>query len=242
IPPHDTLAAAFVLAQTAPYFPEGTLHVAVVDPGVGTERAILAARLGGQAFLLPDNGVLTFLAEALPLESMVIVRNLKYLPAAEPSMTFHGRDVFAPIAGAILNGEDIHDLGPQPDRYKMLDVKAPRKEGEALAGEVIYVDRFGNLITNISESLVNDTFHEIENLLVRCNGETIGNLQASYGHVQIGQPLALFNSMGLLEIAVNRQRACDVLGIGVGTEVWVEHRPRRRLSSHKVGHLKSKQD
>jgi len=221
VPPQDVLSGAVVLAEAAAYFPAGTLHVVVVDPGVGTERSILIARFGEQHFLFPDNGVITLIAQRLPLKAIFSVRNARYLPAREPSRTFHGRDVFAPVAGLVLNGLDISKLGPQPDRYKLLDVPTVRQEPDRLVGSVIYADRFGNLISNIRESQVCGCFPAMERVRVYCGGTEIGPLVGAYGFAEEGQPLALFNSMGALEIAVNKGSAREVLGLDVGAEVNV---------------------
>ncbi|MHC4294610.1 MAG: SAM hydrolase/SAM-dependent halogenase family protein, partial [Planctomycetota bacterium] len=121
VPPQDILRGGMVLAQVAQYYPPETLHLIVVDPGVGTERRILAGRFGGQRFLFPDNGIITFVAQSTPLDELVVVRNTKYLPVRQPSQTFHGRDIFAPLAGHLLSGVQLDKLGPRPDTYKMLD-------------------------------------------------------------------------------------------------------------------------
>jgi len=222
IPAHDVLSAGFVLAQVAPHFPAGTVHVVVVDPGVGTERRILAASFGGQRFLFPDNGVITFVAETMPLEKIVVVRNTKYLPQAGPSATFHGRDIFAPIAGHVLGGVDIGQLGPQPDTYKLLDVPAPTTQGDALIGQVIYVDPFGNLVSNITDEALMQTHPALDRVRVFCAGCDVGPLQGAYGFVDEGQALAIVNSMGRIEVAVNRGRAADALGAGLGTEIRIQ--------------------
>lgn len=221
IPPHDVMAGAFVWAQATPYFPGGTIHVGVVDPGVGTDRGILAAALGGQIFLMPDNGLISLVAAVLPLEAIVTVRNKRYLPQAEASRTFHGRDVFAPLAGEIMNGLDIYELGTQPETYKTLDIPDPLRDGDSLVGQVLYVDRFGNLISNISRGTVAEDWPNISSMGVTLAGRDIGPLRETYGVVKVGQPLALFNSMDLLEVAINQEKACDVLGAGVGAEVRV---------------------
>lgn len=224
IPPQDVLSAAFVLAHAAPYYPPGTLHMVVVDPGVGTDRRILAARFGEQLFLFPDNGVITFVAERMPLEGIVAVRNTKYLPSAEPSRTFHGRDLFAPIAGHLLNGLDIAKLGPQPDSYKLLDFPAPIPQETHILGQVIYVDRFGNLVSNIPEQMVRHRYAELDKMRVICAERDAGMFQGTYAFVEPGKPLALFNSMGYVEVAVNRGRACDVFNAEIGTEVRIVER------------------
>ena len=233
IPPHDVPAGAFVWAQAAPCFPEGTVHVGVVDPGVGTRRRILAAVMGGQTFLMPDNGLISFMAAVLPMEAIVVVRNTRSLPSAEASKTFHGRDIFAPLAGQIMNGLDIHELGTQPRTYKTLDVPEPLQDAGSLVGRVLYVDRFGNLISNISRKAVVDRWPALAGLSVTCAGRDVGMLRETYGAAKAEQSLALFNSMGLLEVAVNQGRACDVLGAGVGAEVRLSPRqPATDASDH----------
>jgi S-adenosylmethionine hydrolase len=218
VPPHNILAGAFTLAQTAPYFPPGTLHVVVVDPGVGTDRAILAARFGQQTFLFPDNGVITLVAEVMPLTALHACRNAQYVPN-RTSTTFQGRDVFAPVAAQILNGLNIARLGPQPTTHKLFDLPQPTVENNRIAGQVIHVDHFGNLITNISQSIVRENFTDWGSLAVTCNARKVGELVATYGLVEVGEALAVFNSMDLLEIAVNQGRADESFEAGIDTPV-----------------------
>jgi len=218
---HEVLEAAFILASSAPWFPPGTLHVVVVDPGVGSDRRIMVGRFGGHTFLFPDNGVISLIAESMPLEAIFTVRNTRFLPPAPPSRTFHGRDIFAPVAAEILNGLDISRLGPQPDTYKRLDIPGAAMSGDALGGQVIYIDRFGNLISNIAQSDVAARWPDVSALRIDCAGAEIGPLQGAYAFVDRGRPLALFNSMHLLEVAVNRGRACDFLGADIGAEVRI---------------------
>ena len=225
IPAHDILTGAIILSQAAAYFPPGTLHVAVVDPGVGTDRKILAANFGHQSFLFPDNGVITFVAESMAMESIVSVRDQRFIAAGEVSTTFQGRDVFAPLAGHILNGLDIARLGPRPDTYKTLDLPAPIQREEGLYAQVIHVDRFGNLISNISPRDIAQLPTPAGGLRVRCAGRDVGPIQSTYAMVDPGQPVALMNSMGLLEVGVNHGRACDVLSAGIGTEIVVAESP-----------------
>lgn len=221
VPPQDVLAGAVVLAQAAPYFPAGTLHVVVVDPGVGGDRRILAAKMGGHTVLVPDNGIISFLADKLPLESIFVVRNTEYLPIRDPSMTFHGRDIFAPVAGHILNGLDIAKLGPPPKTYKLLDIPTAEPTGDHIAGQVIYIDHFGNLVSNIPEQMVRARYGELGRVHVTCAGRSVGPLQGAYSFVEPGEVLAVFNSMGYLEVAVNQGRACDSLAAGIGAEIRV---------------------
>jgi len=220
VTPGDVLAGAYVLVHSAPHFPPGTVHVVVVDPGVGTQRRILAGRFGRQVYLFPDNGIITLVAQKLPMEALFSVRNPDFLPPPSAAgMTFHGRDIFAPVAGHILNGLDIRRLGPTPKTYKTLEVPAARLEGGGIVGQVVYVDRFGNLVSNIPWEMVRRAVRDPDRATVRCAGRDVGPLRGTYGFAEPGRPLALINSMSLVEVAVNGGRASDALGAGVGSEV-----------------------
>ena len=221
IPPHQIMSGAFVLAGAAPYFPIGTLHVVVVDPGVGTDRAILIGQFGGQVFIFPDNGIITFIKEVLPLEGLVVVRNFNFLPEKGICPVFHGRDLFAPLAGQILSGADIAQFGPTPSRYKLLELPATYSQEKDLIGQVIHVDRFGNLISNITERNVRERWGKMESLQVDCQAQRVGFLAGTYGLVGQDTSLALFNSTGYVELAVNQGRACDVFKAGLGAEVRI---------------------
>ncbi|HAU36368.1 MAG TPA: hypothetical protein DCX07_01455 [Phycisphaerales bacterium] len=224
VPAHDVLAGAYILAQAAPCFPSGTLHVAIVDPTVGTDRRILAMRLGGQEFLVPDNGIITMVARGRPLEAIFAVRSTQYVPSGGAARTFHGRDVFAPVAAHLLNGLEMSRLGPVPETYRLLELPEPAERGDELVGQVIHVDRFGNCVSNIEEAALLAKFPDLARAGVACAGRDVGAIQGAYAFVGIGSPLALVNSMGLLEVAVNQGRACDALGAGVGSEVRVGRR------------------
>ena len=221
VAPQDILQAAFIMAQSCPNFPPDTLHVVVVDPTVGTSRTLLAGRFGGQYFLFPDNGVISFIAQALPLEALHAVRNTAYLPAISPSMTFHGRDVFAPLAAQILNGLDISRLGPQPDRYTLLDLPIPNLSNGALVGRIVHEDRFGNLISNLSRKTLINFCHDLDRLSVEFAGTTIGTLRGAYAFAGSQKPLALINSMELLEVAINQGSAAKFFRAGVNSEIVV---------------------
>ncbi|HUU59160.1 MAG TPA: SAM-dependent chlorinase/fluorinase [Phycisphaerae bacterium] len=221
VPAHDILAGAFILTECAPTFPADTLHVVVVDPGVGTRRRILFGQFGAQQYLFPDNGIITLIAQRYPLRAMVTVRNVDFVPPEDVSATFHGRDLFAPVAAHLLRGLDFHQLGPQPQSYKLIEIPQSQMHGEALLGQVIYIDRFGNLVTNIPADMVHAQWPSLDRLRVSCTGRDIGAVQGTYGFAKEGELVALFNSMGLLEVAVNQGRACDELGARLGTEVRV---------------------
>lgn len=224
---HDILQASFVLAQAAPHFPPETLHVVVVDPGVGTKREIIAARFGDQRYLFPDNGVITMVAETQPLRAIAVARNLKYLPSGRSvSNTFHGRDIFAPLAGHLVRGLPVTDLGPAPESYKLINLTQPHCRDDRITGKVVYVDRFGNLVSNITERLISQRWGHFDNIKVTCAGRPVGPVVTAYGQGPEGKAIALINSMGLLEVAANAARACDVLAASAGSEVRLTGKTR----------------
>jgi S-adenosylmethionine hydrolase len=223
VPSHQILSGAFVLANAAPFFPANTLHVVVVDPGVGDDRAILVAQFGDQIYVFPDNGIITFVKESHPLQNMVEVRHFELLDIRGASATFHGRDVFAPLVGYILSGKPISRLGSVPTHYTLLDLPEPKADDSEMTGSVIHVDHFGNLITNITKNHLQERWSNLghANLEVYCQTQHVGLLQTTYSQVEPGRPLALINSMGMLELAVNQGRFSDAFDAGNGATVSV---------------------
>jgi S-adenosylmethionine hydrolase len=225
VPAGDVMTGAFVLRQAFPYFPAGTVHCAVVDPSVGTDRRIMAACYAGQSIVFPDNGVITFVDRDQPLEEIVVVRNEQYFLARTVSTTFHGRDIMAPVAARLADGLSLAALGPPPERFKLLDLPPPCKGADgSLVGQVIYVDKFGNLISSLSADMVDLAPRDRTGPDVYCGERRLGPLQVSYAFVPPGEPLALINSMSLVEVAVNGGRACDVLSAGLGTPIRLTKR------------------
>jgi len=225
VPRHDVRTAAFMLASAAPAFPEGTIHVAVVDPQVGSQRRILAAEAGGFIYLAPDNSLLTVVTHGGLLQAsgagpvrIISVENRSFF-RTEVSSTFHGRDIFAPVAAAIAGGVNIDDLGPPVADIERFDLPMPEQEGSRINGRVLYVDTFGNLTTNISGAMLARC--DGGRLEVRVLGAVIRGLSRAYSDVPAGALLAYVGSAGLLEIGVNRQSAATRLGAGVGTPVSV---------------------
>ena len=219
VPAHDILAGALGLSDAAPYFPPDTLHVVIIDPTVGTDRKILVGRFGQHVYLFPDNGVITFIVDRCPAESLNVVLPPAPVAALPGSMTFHGRDVFAPIAGRILLGQDIRKFGPQPTSYTLLDIPAPAQDETRITGQVIHVDRFGNLVTNIPAAAVMQKWPNVEAVRATCAGRDAGRFAATYAFAAEATPLVLFDSSGRVELAVNRGRACDSLAADVGAPV-----------------------
>jgi len=212
IGPQRIMEASLFLSGACPWFPENTVHVVVVDPGVGGERHPMAARVGGMYFVGPDNGFLSHVLQQTPLERAVALDNPdRHLRVV--SDTFHGRDIFSPAAAHLAQGGALEDLGKELDVLESLPLHAPESTGDGLlVGQVVHVDRFGNCITNISK----------ENLPERCSVEARGEeytVVRTYASAAIGEPLALIGSAGWLEIAVREGSAADRLGIAPGTRV-----------------------
>jgi hypothetical protein len=213
---YDVGAAAFWLGRGHGYFPPGTVHLAVVDPGVGSPRRAVAAVAGGHAFVGPDNGLLAeALAAAGRVDGAVELDAARAGRGGAPSATFHGRDVFAPAAARLAAGAALADLGDPLDPATLAPspVPAPRPEGGALAGQVVVVDRFGNLITNLP---VDEGARS--GARVRWAGGELP-LRRTYADAAPGAPLALVNSFGVVEIAVRDGHAASALGAGRGTMV-----------------------
>jgi S-adenosyl-L-methionine hydrolase (adenosine-forming) len=214
IPPGDIRAGAFASAAAFAYFPKRTVHVVVVDPGVGSSRAALAIETKNCFFVGPDNGVLSL---ALKNESIKSVRRLENQSCfLQPvSRTFHGRDVFAPVAARLCKGFPIHKLGPTQSEFVRLRWPEPSVGRNEVRGEILYIDRFGNLITNIGQNLL-----PAENLprlgfKTRRATRTIA-LASHYQAVPPGKLVALIGSSGLLEISANGGSAAEELGLRVG--------------------------
>lgn len=217
IPPQNLLEAALFIEQAAPCFPQGTIHVIVVDPGVGTSRLPIAVSAGGQYFVCPDNGLLTLYLQVHALEAAHIIEHPAFMQPVI-SATFHGRDVFAPAAAHLANGIPAAAFGPPLDTLDMLRLPeaAQRRDG-ALQGEIIHVDRFGNCITNIVQTMMPPPAARIVCLP---NGMQAAHA-ATYQSIPEGRPGFLFGSSGRLEIALRNNNAHKALGIGIGAPIAV---------------------
>lgn len=215
----DVLQAAFVLRQVLPCFPPETIFVAVVDPGVGTPRRILAARYNDRVVLAPDNGLLTLVHRDADLQEIRTVENRRFF-ANSLSTTFHGRDIFAPVAAHLSKGTSLDHLGPVADRIEILDLAKPVRQNDgSIDGQVFLVDRFGNLITNVSVldlSAARAAKHHFE---VFCKDRSVGPIRLTYSDVPPGEPLALIGSSQMLEIAVNHGNAAQMLDARRGDPV-----------------------
>jgi S-adenosylmethionine hydrolase len=205
IAPGDVRAGQYVLARAWNYFPSGTVHLAVVDPGVGTSRRALAAAARGHGFVAPDNGLLSF----LPADAQFV--SLPVPSTAAP--TFHGRDVFAPAAAALAIGARLDGLGSAITDPIRSPLRTPHHDGTTVVGEVLYVDRFGTLVSNIPAGAVEP------GIRVRVEGTDVGPLRRTFADVERGALMAIAGSGGMVEIAVRDGSAARLLGVGVGAEV-----------------------
>jgi len=246
IPPQDTFSGAYLLSTSYKYFPEKTIHVAVVDPGVGSRRDIVCVETKDYFFLAPDNGLLSFIVHEERPKSIIRVTNSKYfLPS--PSSTFHGRDVFAPVAAHLSLGVKPQQFGIRVNQLEQLDMPKPvQKKAGQVEGQIIYIDRFGNLITNITkEYLIKgaggqkpevrskkpDAFEKTskDKMLLKYDTieTTIGKkkiigLSKTYIDAESGEPLVLIGSAGFLEVSINQGNAQKYFRVDRGNKIRVE--------------------
>jgi hypothetical protein len=213
VPRHDILCGSITLERAIDGFPPGTVHLAVIDPGVGTDRRILMTQLNGQTVVCPDNGLMTWPLRRLGSGK---IWHLTWRPKTPPSNTFHGRDIMAPAAGMIAAGVPLEDLGAPIDDPILLEV-APAKAGTPV-GQIIHIDQFGNATTNVGH----EALAGFANKVIRIRNRTVGKMRRTYWDVAPGKPLALVGSSGLLEIAVRDGSAEKSLKLKVGDEVKVE--------------------
>ena len=220
VPPHSVEDAAYLLKSCYRYFPDGTVHVAVVDPGVGSARRPLIAQSDRYFFLAPDNGLLTpILAEDSRVEVRAI-ENADYR-LASPGRTFDGRDLFAPAAAWLTRQRPFASFGRTIDDCKTFAVPKPKWDAMILVGEIVHVDRFGNLISNLTSGHVKEVQEVLKrpNPLIRIAGHTIDGLVGSYSEGNSLIPHALINSNGQVEIFVKEGSAARIMSVDRGQRV-----------------------
>jgi len=228
ISPGDTRGGAFALAASYNFFPRRTIHVVVVDPGVGSQRGAIAVQTANYFFVGPDNGVLSF---ALSREKIKAVRQItnEHLILQPVSNTFHGRDLFAPVAAHLSKGWPIQKAGPETKGFVKIDWPKPRRRWRSIVGEIVYIDRFGNAITNIDrEALFAPTESPCE-VLVKHN--RLCQLGSFYQAVPARKPIAVLGSTGFLEIAVNGGSAAKKLDLKIGDTVTLQRKSLQNSSS-----------
>ena len=219
ITPHDVVEGALQLAASYRYFPAGTIFLAIVDPGVGSLRRGIAAEAGDYRFVAPDNGVLTAVFHEVPPKRVVELTERRY---ARPtvSRTFEGRDRFAPAAAWLAKGIQLSALGRPVTNYHQLEIPQADANETRLAGVVMLVDRFGNLVTNIDRRTF-ETFTHGQPVALQVAGHAVAGVVATYADIRAGEVCALFGSTEHLEFAVNGGSAAAALGVtrGAGVEI-----------------------
>jgi hypothetical protein len=222
VPAQDVQAAAFVLSTTYPYFPDDAIHVAVVDPGVGSERRAIAVRTQRGTFIAPDNGLLSYVFAREAVSEMVHLSNTRYW-LTPLSATFHGRDLFAPVAAHLSLGVPLAEMGaPLLDPVRFAVPQARRQVDGDICGEVLHIDRFGNLVTNVPGIWLAAG----QPWSVHIAGRDVSGPLQAYALAGEGELLSIIGSSGYLEIAVRNGNAAATLGVSRGAEVKVAQRLR----------------
>jgi S-adenosylmethionine hydrolase len=217
IPPQDIAAARFCLMDAYAYFPVGTVHLAVVDPGVGGKRRAIAIEFDNGFLVGPDNGIFSGVLSQTPAITAVELTNRQYWRTPQPSSTFHGRDIFAPVAAHIASGVPLQQLGQEIDPKTLIELEIGKIsfQSNSITGSIQYIDRFGNLVTNIPGSYVQNKSWNVR------IGEQIINGRNTYGDVATKQAIALVGSHGWVEIAINSGNAQAQLQVNLGDTVQV---------------------
>ena len=224
IPPQDVMTGALELGASYKYFPAGTIFLAVVDPGVGSARRGIAADAGGYRFVAPDNGVLTVaLKESAPKRVVELTERRYMRPTV--SCTFEGRDRFAPVAAWLAKDIELTELGPTLTSWRVLSIPEPSTTVDEIVAEVLLVDRFGNLITNVDRR----TFEQFAGdgpLAVTAGDHVVGTIVSTYSDAHRGSVCALFGSSDHLEVAVNGGSAAQALQLGRGARIVISRSER----------------
>jgi len=207
VQPQNILQGAIILGRAYRYFPPGTIHIAVVDPGVGTNRRGLIARAGDQFFVGPDNGLFTVpFSSGVPVEVYALENTQLQLQSI--SSTFHGRDIFAPAAAFVANGTPLSAFGPKINNPISIETPVPMRIGNVIEGQILYSDTFGNLVTNITRTdLADEIVQEI-----RCGDQRIHGISTTFGSARPGELVAIFDSGDALSLCVVNGNARQHLG------------------------------
>lgn len=226
ITPYNIAEAALVMQSVVPYFPVSTVHLVVVDPGVGTHRRALALTTPRSRFVGPDNGVFGLVWQDARnrwphSEVRVVELAVPRFWRPQVSATFHGRDMFAPVAGHLAAGIPLHEFGPALDTIEATPIVDPvRNQDGSLSGSIVYVDHFGNCVSNMTLAHL-DWLGPLWELEVTVGNRSVGSVRRTYADVEPGELLALIGSTGRLEIALRNGNASQLLNIGAGELVQV---------------------
>ncbi|MBI1337824.1 MAG: hypothetical protein GC164_12805 [Phycisphaera sp.] len=220
---HDILSGAVTLEAVLGVFPNGSVHVAVVDPGVGSNRRAIAIRTDAGYFIGPDNGLFTTVLERTHLQSAVCLDNPRY-HRHQTSHTFHGRDIFAPVAAHIANGVALEQIGSPVSDLVRIDIPKPEELGNVLAVQVIAVDSFGNLVTNLNAARLNQWVKEVQptDIRIAVGLTTVLGIHKTFSDVEPDRLVAYVGSSGYLEVAVRDGNAAQSLGVSRGAVITLE--------------------
>lgn len=221
IPPQNIIAGRFMLMNSIPYFPDQTIHIVVVDPGVGSQRRGLIIKFEKGYIITPDNGLISGIFEEDQLLEIIEIKNTKYWLTSSPSFTFHGRDIFAPVGAYLSKGIPLKNFGNPIDIASLIKLNFPdyQETNQGIIGYIQYIDHFGNLITNIPEKSIKNKswILLIKNIKIPRKN--------TYNNSKIGEVISLIGSHGFLEIAVNQGNAQIRLNLKIGDqlELWLEN-------------------
>lgn len=220
VAPQNIMEAAFLLARSVPFFSRQTIHLVVVDPGVGTQRRGMAARIGDYYFVGPDNGLITLIYQASSAhqaETLLYELENPAFQLQSVSHTFHGRDIFAPAAAHIANGVSLHEFGKQISKPVLLELPKVKQEKQKLIGTIVHCDSFGNVASNIRQEHLPDGVQVRVNIRDRKNFPLVN----TFAEAKDGDIVAFFDSFGYLAVAIVNGSASQKLGIGVGEKIIV---------------------
>jgi len=199
--------AALLLKSSFRYFPKGTIFLVIVDPGVGSKRKVIAVKTKNYIFVGPDNGVLSLALKETGIDKIIEISNKKYF-LKPVSDTFHGRDIFSPVAGFLSKGVSLENFGKDINGFKDLDLPKVKIKDDKLFGEIIYIDGFGNLISNVQRDILYD-FVDKRRFKIYFKKKIFEGINRSYAETKIGEPLVIFGSFNNLEISVNQRNALN---------------------------------
>ncbi len=218
IPSQDIMAGSWVLKNSAMLFPSGTVHTVVIDPGVGTERNAVALRIEDQYFVGPDNGIFSLLTTDQSYTAVKL--NKKEYLRESRSNTFHGRDVFAPAAAHLSRGVTLEELGEPLDELISYRWMQPIADKDGLEGTIIHIDKFGNLVTNISADLIDEVLAG-KQVKIYVGNVILNEINTTFGAVTEGEPVAYIGSAGMLEVGINQGDAQKMLGVQKGAQISI---------------------
>lgn len=218
VPPQDIMAGAWAIRNASFLFPPGTIHLVVVDPGVGTNRHPVALKINDQYFVGPDNGIFSLFFNEFEYEAYKL--NNKSYWRDSVSKTFHGRDIFAPVAAHLSKGCSLSDIGEPIEELVTYHWAVPIADKDGLQGWVLHIDRFGNLITNITEQLIEDHIKR-KDVKIYVGNTMLNKVVTTFGDVEEGEPAAFIGSSGMLEIGINKGNAGRMLSVDKGAQISI---------------------